>query len=202
MAYPAQWKPSTDAGWLYVLGRAANDGHGYYRYRKCQNLFASNKEVREVATFEPKALTGYFRFAPFPENLPRSAGEAPISNLIGNAVKYSPKGKEIGIKCEIIGNVVQVSITDESMGINPHHQEKLFDRYFRIQSANTQQISGFGIGLYLSAEIVERHSGKIWVKSELGVGSTFYFSLPIDWSLQKRFACSAILIAISAGDNK
>ncbi len=66
------------------------------------------------------------------------------------------------------------------MGINPHHQEKLFDRYFRIQSANRQQISGFGIGLYLSAEIVERHSGKIWVKSELGVGSTFYFSLPID----------------------
>ena len=64
------------------------------------------------------------------------------------------------------------------MGIKPKDIDKLFERYYRVQSNHTQHISGFGIGLYLCAEIIERHSGKIWVESESGKGSTFYFSIP------------------------
>jgi len=65
------------------------------------------------------------------------------------------------------------------MGIKPQNQEKLFDRYYRIENKDTQAIAGFGLGLYLSAEIIQRHDGKVWVESELGKGSTFYFSLPL-----------------------
>jgi signal transduction histidine kinase len=102
-----------------------------------------------------------------------------ITNLISNAVKYSPKGKEIDIKCEVIGNRAQVSVKDEGMGLKPQDREKVFERYYRVESGHTQQISGFGIGLYLSAEIIRRHGGEIWVESESGIGSTFYFSLPL-----------------------
>jgi signal transduction histidine kinase len=72
-----------------------------------------------------------------------------------------------------------VSVKDEGMGIKPADREKLFDRYYRVESGHTQHISGFGIGLYLSAEIIKRHDGNIWVESESGVGSIFYFSVPL-----------------------
>jgi two-component system sensor histidine kinase VicK len=102
-----------------------------------------------------------------------------ISNLLSNAVKYSPKGKHIKIKCGVKENKVQVSITDEGMGIKAQDLTKVFDRYFRVETNHTQHIAGFGIGLYLSAEIIHQHEGTIGVKSESGVGSTFYFDLPL-----------------------
>jgi two-component system sensor histidine kinase VicK len=102
-----------------------------------------------------------------------------ISNLMSNAVKYSPKGKLILIQCKVEDGYAIVSVTDDGMGIKPADIERIFDRYFRVESSHTQHISGFGIGLYLSAEIVRRHEGKIWATSVIGVGSTFYFSLPI-----------------------
>jgi two-component system CheB/CheR fusion protein len=101
-----------------------------------------------------------------------------VNNFLSNSVKYSPKGKNIEISCKEVEGDIQVSVKDEGMGIKPQYQEKLFDRYYRIENMNTQTISGFGLGLYLSAEIIQRHKGKVWVESEIGKGSTFYFSLP------------------------
>ncbi|AMR33051.1 hypothetical protein A0256_17320 [Mucilaginibacter sp. PAMC 26640] len=102
-----------------------------------------------------------------------------ISNFLSNAIKYSPRGVLIEVACKVIDKQVVVSVRDEGMGIKPQHLDKLFDRFYRVETKHTQHISGFGIGLYLSAEIVRRHNGRIWVESEVGVGSTFYFSLPI-----------------------
>ncbi|QEC74640.1 PAS domain-containing protein [Mucilaginibacter ginsenosidivorax] len=102
-----------------------------------------------------------------------------ITNLIHNAIKYSPKGKLITVHCSIDANEVKVSIQDEGMGIKASDLPKIFDRYYRVESDHTQHISGFGIGLYLSAEIIRRHNGRIWADSEKGVGSTFYFTLPL-----------------------
>jgi PAS domain S-box-containing protein len=103
-----------------------------------------------------------------------------ITNLIGNAVKYSPKGTVVEVKCEVIGQNAQVSIKDEGIGIKPQDIGNLFERYYRVENSSTQHISGFGIGLYLSAEIIGRHDGKIWVESKNDVGSVFYFSLPLN----------------------
>jgi signal transduction histidine kinase len=116
---------------------------------------------------------------PFLVNADRDKIGNVISNLLSNAIKYSPKGKLITVKCEIVKGNVQVSIQDEGMGIKPQHLEKLFNRFYRIDSKHTQNISGFGIGLYLCAEIVQSHKGKIWVDSKIGVGSSFQFSLPL-----------------------
>lgn len=102
-----------------------------------------------------------------------------ISNIIGNAVKYSPEQTEIEVSCDVQGSYARISVKDQGAGIAAKDVEKLFDRFYRVESEHTQLISGFGIGLYLCAEIVERHHGKIGVTSEPGFGSTFYFSLPI-----------------------
>ncbi|WP_316813787.1 sensor histidine kinase [Pedobacter heparinus] len=102
-----------------------------------------------------------------------------ISNLLSNAIKYSPKGKEIKISCAAESKGQLFSVKDEGMGIKPGDQPRLFDRFYRIATKHTQHITGFGIGIYLSAEIIRFHGGKIWVESESGVGSTFFFSLPV-----------------------
>lgn len=101
-----------------------------------------------------------------------------VSNILSNAVKYAPNNKTIEVHSGIIDGSIQVSVKDYGMGIDKQDQDRLFERYYRVENNHT--ISGFGIGLYLSAEIIERHKGNIWVESELGKGSTFYFSLPLN----------------------
>jgi len=103
-----------------------------------------------------------------------------INNFLTNAVKYSPHGKIIEISCKETNGWVQVSVKDEGMGISVSDAERLFDRFYRVDNASAQNISGFGIGLYLCAEIMQRHNGKIWVDSQLNIGSVFHFSLPVD----------------------
>ncbi len=103
-----------------------------------------------------------------------------INNFLSNAIKYSPNGKQIVVSCFITdAGVLQVNVTDEGMGINPQDKTRLFDRFYRVESKHTKTISGFGIGLYLCAEIIRRHGGEVGVESEMGQGSTFYFRLPI-----------------------
>jgi len=102
-----------------------------------------------------------------------------VTNIIGNAIKYSPAGKPIHIKCLARDNFVTVAVKDEGIGIKPGDLEKVFNRYYRAEALNMAHISGFGIGLYLSAEIIRSHGGLIWAESEFGKGSSFYFSLPL-----------------------
>ena len=112
-------------------------------------------------------------------NADRDKISSVVSNYISNAIKYSPKEKTITVSCSIGNGQVIVSVKDEGMGINPEDLAKIFERYYRVETKNTRHISGFGIGLYLSSEIIERHGGRVWAESEAGVGSTFYFSLPL-----------------------
>ena len=102
-----------------------------------------------------------------------------IMNLINNAIKYSPRGSHIVLHCETKDDSLVVSVADEGIGIKAKDQEKIFQRFFRAEEDEYKNISGFGIGLYLSSEIIQRHKGKIWVRSTEGEGSTFYFSLPL-----------------------
>lgn len=99
-----------------------------------------------------------------------------INNLVSNAAKYSPAGTSIRISSELRGEWLRVSISDEGIGIREEDVDRLFERYYRVESNNN--VSGFGIGLYLSAEIINHHQGRIWAESSLGKGSTFFFELP------------------------
>ncbi|MCO5935484.1 ATP-binding protein [Mucilaginibacter sp. RB4R14] len=106
--------------------------------------------------------------------------EQVLINLLSNAAKYSSKDSLIEISCHKVDDKVQISIKDLGMGISPENIEKLFDPNYRVESKETEKISGFGIGLYLCSEIIKRHQGKIWVESELGKGSIFFFTLPLN----------------------
>jgi len=119
------------------------------------------------------------RSGEIPVNADHDKISSVISNFVSNAVKYSPRGNLVEIGSRIEGNMAIVYVKDEGMGIKPQDLSQIFDRYYRVESNHTRHISGFGIGLYLCAEIINRHDGKIWAESESGVGSTFYFSLPL-----------------------
>jgi signal transduction histidine kinase len=111
-------------------------------------------------------------------NADRDKIEQVLVNLLSNAAKYSNSGSPINIACATDENKVTVSIRDQGMGISVPDIEKLFLPHYRVERKETEKIDGFGIGLYLCSEIINRHRGKIWVDSEMGKGSTFNFTLP------------------------
>lgn len=101
-----------------------------------------------------------------------------ITNLIENAIKYAPSGTPIQVRISSDHNEVKFEIIDQGPGIAEQDALKIFDRFYRVQNADTKQIAGFGIGLYVCKEIIELHQGNIGVESTLGEGSRFWFTLP------------------------
>lgn len=100
--------------------------------------------------------------------------EQVLINLLSNAVKYSSKGTRITVSAVKKNDDIIVSVQDEGKGIPKHDQSLIFDRYYKVKAKSK---IGYGLGLYISKEIIKRHKGKIWVESQDGQGSTFYFSL-------------------------
>ena len=100
-----------------------------------------------------------------------------LVNLVNNAVKYAPESFEIMIDAQHTGGMTTVSVSDLGKGIAPEDLNHLFDRYFRLAKDNNKT-SGLGLGLYISAEIIRLHNGEMGVKSEMGVGTTFWFTIP------------------------
>lgn len=101
-----------------------------------------------------------------------------ITNLIENAIKYAPSGTPIQVRISSDHNEVKFEIIDQGPGIAEQDALKIFDRFYRVQNADTKQIAGFGIGLYVCKEIIELHQGNIGVESTWGEGSRFWFTLP------------------------
>jgi PAS domain S-box-containing protein len=101
-----------------------------------------------------------------------------LANLLNNAVKYSPDDKEIKLTLVQEGREAVVTIEDKGIGIRPGEQSRIFQRFYR-SNPNNIKVSGFGIGLYISAEIIRRHEGQIAVRENQGKGSCFYFRLPV-----------------------
>ena len=102
-----------------------------------------------------------------------------VTNLLANAIKYSPKADKVIVTSEIRGDSLQVGIQDFGIGIEKQYQERIFERFFRVTGEDEKTYPGMGIGLHVSLEIITHHKGKMWVESEKGKGSTFYFSLAL-----------------------
>lgn len=102
-----------------------------------------------------------------------------MTNLIGNAVKYSSVGSLIEVNSISSADQLEISVRDQGIGISLEDQKYLFDRFYRVENEVVKNISGFGIGLYLVSEILRLHGTTIKVSSELGKGTTFSFCLPI-----------------------
>ena len=104
--------------------------------------------------------------------------EQVITNFLSNAIKYSPKNKEISVDVKKENGFIKVSVTDSGIGIPAEKLSHVFDRFFRVEE-KSQEFSGLGLGLYISAEIIKRHNGEYGVNSDLGKGSTFWFKIPL-----------------------
>lgn len=102
-----------------------------------------------------------------------------ISNLVSNALKYSPEGAVVRIGARAEPGQVLVWVRDEGIGIPPEALSKIFSRFYRVDNSATRKIGGSGLGLALVKEIVEAHGGKVWAESTLHQGSTFYFTLKV-----------------------
>lgn len=102
-----------------------------------------------------------------------------IVNLVNNAVKYAPNTDEILVNVEKTGDMAKVSVTDKGIGIAPEHLPNLFKHHHRGRKADNMN-PGLGLGLFISSQIVKQHGGKMGVKSKIGSGSTFWFTIPVN----------------------
>jgi signal transduction histidine kinase len=117
------------------------------------------------------------------DHLPRVRANADrvrqaLVNLIANAIKFSPAGGEVRVAAAPEGDGVLLSVRDQGIGMSPEVLQHLFNKFYRVDNAETRRIGGTGLGLALVKEIATAHGGRVWVESTLGAGSTFYMALP------------------------
>ena len=102
-----------------------------------------------------------------------------LTNLLNNAIKYSPQADTVLVRVAKDHDQVVVSVQDFGIGIAKDHQNKIFERFCQVTDREEKTYPGLGIGLYISCEIVKRHGGQLWVESKKGEGATFHFTLPL-----------------------
>ncbi len=101
-----------------------------------------------------------------------------VGNILDNAVKFSPQGRQVIVKLQEREQNYLVSVSDQGIGVNPEYFDHIFERFYRVRNTTSRQYSGIGMGLFIAKMIVEAHGGSIWLTSSQGTGSTFYFTLP------------------------
>jgi PAS domain S-box-containing protein len=135
---------------------------------------ATRLRVGEETTIDVSATPG----------LPKVKGDAErtrqvLTNLLDNAIKYSPAGGRIDIAVEAEGERVRFMVRDEGLGIPLGEQERIFDKFYRLDPNQRRGIGGSGLGLYICRELVRSMNGRIWVRSDPGEGAIFMFDLPV-----------------------
>jgi signal transduction histidine kinase len=113
-----------------------------------------------------------------------------LSNLLGNAIKFTPPGGRVTVSVERTGDVVRFAIADTGPGIRPEDVPHIFDRFWKHEMRGTK---GTGLGLFIAKSIIDAHGGRIWVESGIGDGTTFYFTLPLATADTPRGAREAAL---------
>jgi signal transduction histidine kinase len=137
-----------------------------------------------INTVEPLAVEKHLAFkADVPSNLPVGRGDQRriaqvLLNLVGNAIKFTDVG-EVAIKASAVNGSFTVAVCDSGPGISAADQIRIFDEFQQADSSSTKKKAGSGLGLSIAKRIIEMHSGRIWVESAPGQGSTFFFTLPV-----------------------
>jgi len=101
-----------------------------------------------------------------------------ITNLLSNAIKYNNEDGIVTVRSEVSDSELLVHVADRGIGISDEDIPKLFERFYRVEASD--RIEGTGLGLHISRQIIEAHSGHIWIDSKIGEGSTFSFALPLN----------------------
>ena len=101
-----------------------------------------------------------------------------LLNLLSNALKFTPEGGRVVVRASVVDGKAEISVTDTGVGIAPEDQDAVFEEFRQVGTAD-KKVEGTGLGLTLSRKFIELHGGKIWLKSQVGMGSTFTFTLPL-----------------------
>jgi two-component system phosphate regulon sensor histidine kinase PhoR len=119
-----------------------------------------------------------------PEQLPSARGDSNtlqevLQNLLDNALQYTPAGGKIEVSASCWNGTVVVTVADTGIGIPQAEQERIFERFYRVDAARSREAGGTGLGLSIARHIMEAHGGRLWVESAVGEGSRFHFSIPV-----------------------
>jgi signal transduction histidine kinase len=101
-----------------------------------------------------------------------------LLNLLSNALKFTPEGGRIDVRAAVDNGMIEIAVADTGVGIAPEDQKAVFEEFRQVGTA-AKKVEGTGLGLALARKFIELHGGRIWVKSQVGVGSTFTFTLPV-----------------------
>lgn len=168
------------------MATIAHDDEGKSRVRR--DKFSINKLILEIAekyekTAEKKGITLEHDF-PSEAEIEIVADREKISlaliNLVENALTFTDVGGNVGIKAEMDEGYVKVLVVDTGIGVPTDEQERIFDRFYQVESHLTRKHGGMGLGLSIAKAMVEMHNGQIWCESKEGMGSLFCFMLPVD----------------------
>jgi signal transduction histidine kinase len=150
------------------------------------DTFDPEELVRGVATVARSRVVAERRIdVVVPPVLPRVHGDGErtrqvLLNLLDNAIKYSPPGGRIEVRLAVVGDRLRFIVQDQGLGIPVGEQERIFDKFYRLDPDQRRGIGGTGLGLYICRELVRSMHGSIWVESEAGKGTTFAFELPAE----------------------
>jgi signal transduction histidine kinase len=108
-----------------------------------------------------------------------------LHNLLSNAVKFTPAGGKVRIDALPRDRFAEISVSDTGIGIPQDQHQAVFDKFYQVRTATQGGPKGTGLGLAITRRLVEQHGGRIWLKSELGNGSRFTFTIPLDLSYEK-----------------
>ena len=192
----ADWEPATLADGLAVIEEEADRLNTLISNLldasrlqaggvKLQFSFLDLPSMADRVVEKTRAQSEHHSFSvDFPPDYPLVKGDYErirevLSNLVGNAVKYSPEGGLIQVGGRTRDGEAVVFVSDEGIGIPANEQERIFDRFNRVDNSLTRQIPGAGLGLYLVRSVIKAHGGSVWVESQPGKGATFLFSLPL-----------------------
>jgi len=120
----------------------------------------------------------------YPPSLPPVLGDASLlrevlQNLLDNAVQYTPPGGRVDLTATSHDHEAVITVADTGIGIPLADQERIFERFYRVDAARSREVGGTGLGLSIAKHIVEAHGGRLWVESTVGQGSQFHFAIPL-----------------------
>jgi len=157
-------------------------GRMQFEFKDCDLAQLIKETVRQCAPYAEN-LGVTLQVEPLPENLIVNVDSDRIGqvliNILSNAVKFSPKDEHVKIAAMVKDAHVRVEIADNGPGINDDFKDQVFDRFAQEDSSDTRSIEGSGLGLSISKSIIDQHEGEIGFDSWVGIGSTFYFELPL-----------------------
>jgi signal transduction histidine kinase len=163
-------------------GRITLSLHDYSMQGLVQTTITAVESLAAEKNLELKAT--------IPSNLPSVKGDEQrvaqvFMNLIGNAIKFTEEG-EVKVEVAVSDGSFLVSVSDTGPGLSEDDQKRIFEEFHQVDTSSTREKGGTGLGLSIAKRIVQMHGGKIWVESNLGKGSTFWFTLPVRVDKQKE----------------